>query len=35
MESWRHDYNTFRPHTSLGNFTPDEFREKHSKAGIL
>ena len=25
VEDWRHDYNTQRPHTSLGNRTPREF----------
>jgi len=22
IENWRHDYNTFRPHSSLNNFPP-------------
>jgi len=25
IENWRRDYNTFRPHRSLGNRTPEEF----------
>lgn len=25
IEAWRRDYNEFRPHSSLGNMTPDEF----------
>ena len=25
IEDWRRDYNAFRPHTSLGNRTPEEF----------
>ena len=25
IESWRLDYNTVRPHSSLGNLTPEEF----------
>ena len=25
IEAWRVDYNTRRPHTSLGGLTPDEF----------
>lgn len=29
IEAWRRDYNSFRPHTSLGNLTPDQFREQH------
>jgi putative transposase len=28
IESWRIDYNTKRPHTSLGNLTPEEFAGK-------
>jgi putative transposase len=24
LEAWRHDYNHFRPHSSLGNRTPTE-----------
>jgi putative transposase len=29
IEAWRRDYNSFRPHTSLGDLTPDLFREQH------
>ncbi len=29
IEEWRVDYNTFRPHSSLGNLTPEEFAAKH------
>lgn len=25
IETWRNDYNTFRPHSSLNNLTPEEF----------
>jgi len=25
VESWRRDYNEERPHSSLGNATPEEF----------
>ena len=25
IEDWRRDYNEFRPHSSLGYMTPDEF----------
>ena len=25
IEGWRQDYNTFRPHSSLGNLTPEEY----------
>lgn len=28
IESWRHDYNENRPHSSLGNLTPAEFKTK-------
>jgi transposase InsO family protein len=26
---WRDEYNTFRPHSSLGNLTSREFAEQH------
>lgn len=29
LESWRLDYNRARPHSSLGNLTPEEFAQKH------
>ena len=29
---WRKDYNEFRPHSSLGNLTPEEYRKKHLKS---
>lgn len=29
-EAWRKEYNGFRPHSSLGNLTPEQFREKHT-----
>ena len=29
IEAWRKDYNGFRPHSSLGNMTPEQFREQH------
>ncbi len=28
-EAWRKDYNEVRPHSSLGNLTPQEFARKH------
>jgi len=28
IETWRHDYNHFRPHSSLGGKTPTEFAEQ-------
>ena len=28
IESWRIEYNTERPHSSLGNLTPEEFAER-------
>jgi len=31
LERWRHDYNTIRPHGSLGRKTPAEFAEAHNK----
>jgi len=35
IENWRCQYNTFRPHRSLGNLTPEEFAEKHKSEEIL
>jgi putative transposase len=29
IEAWRQHYNAVRPHSSLGNLTPIEFRAKH------
>ena len=29
IEAWRIEYNSYRPHSSLGNATPDEFTGKH------
>ncbi len=31
VEDWRIDYNQNRPHSSLGNLTPDEYRTDYSK----
>lgn len=31
VEEWRVDYNLNRPHSSLGNLTPEEFRQDHIK----
>ncbi len=37
VEGWRTEYNTYRPHSSLGGLTPDEYRAnwdaKHQKSG--
>lgn len=30
-EEWRMDYNVNRPHSSLGNLTPEEFHQNHIK----
>lgn len=30
IESWRQDYNTVRPHSSLNNLTPNEFASYHA-----
>lgn len=30
IEAWRREYNGFRPHSSLGDLTPEQFRERHS-----
>ncbi len=35
IERWRQDYNEFRPHSSLGDRTPCEFRLAHLEAGNL
>ena len=31
IEDWRMDYNLIRPHSSLGNLTPEEFRLDYTK----
>ena len=31
LEAWRKDYNEHRPHSSIGNLTPNEFVEKSQK----
>jgi putative transposase len=31
LDAWRRDYNTHRPHSSLGNLTLKEFRELQEK----
>lgn len=35
IEGWRVEYNEFRPHSSLGNLTPIQFRNRHQEAGNL
>lgn len=35
IELWRIDYNRFRPHSSLGDLTPEEFRDQHLEAGVF
>lgn len=30
IEAWRQEYNSFRPHSSLGDLTPEQFRKKFS-----
>ena len=32
IESWREEYNTFRPHSSLDDLTPKEFAEQQAKS---
>jgi putative transposase len=34
IEAWRSDYNEHRPHSSLGNLTPQEFVEQVAKSGL-
>lgn len=31
IEAWRYDYNEQRPHSSLGNLTPNEFVKQGQK----
>jgi putative transposase len=31
IEAWRHDYNHFRPHSSLGDITPAQFIEEYEQ----
>ena len=35
IETWRMEYNQYRPHSSLDNLTPEEFYQQHQKAGNL
>jgi len=37
IEQWRQDYNRFRPHSALGNITPEEFAERasHSRKSLF
>lgn len=32
VENWRRHYNEVRPHSSLGNLTPTEFKRQHDGA---
>jgi putative transposase len=32
IETWRQDYNRNRPHSSLGDMTPEEYRRHHEEA---
>ncbi|MCH7519669.1 MAG: transposase, partial [Candidatus Dadabacteria bacterium] len=32
IETWRRDYNEFRPHSALDNMTPEEYVKKHLKS---
>lgn len=32
LEAWRNDYNMIRPHSSLGDLTPQEFAVKHRES---
>lgn len=34
LNAWKLDYNDYRPHSSLGNLTPNEFIEMQSKKQI-
>ncbi|WP_370569554.1 integrase core domain-containing protein [Legionella sp. MW5194] len=35
IEEWRQDYNDFRPHSSLNNLTPNQFRQKISDVNFF
>jgi len=35
VEAWRRDYNGSRPHSSLGNLTPEEFRKSCTQDMII
>jgi len=39
LEAWRIDYNTTRPHSSIGNLAPEEYARRHKNGlqedGIL
>lgn len=32
IETWRHEYNDFRPHSALENLTPNDFVAKHQES---
>ncbi|TXF74815.1 transposase [Chryseobacterium sp.] len=34
LDVWKEDYNSYRPHGSLGNLTPKEFIENSQKKQI-
>ena len=34
VEAWRTDYNRTRPHSSLGNLTPEEFRRSQVRKTV-
>jgi putative transposase len=35
IETWRREYNEFRPHSSLDDLTPLQFMQQHQDAGNL
>lgn len=35
IENWRNEYNTDRPHSSLGNLTPEEFAKGSAPIGVF
>ena len=35
IESWRMEYNQYRPHSSLDDLTPEEFYQQHQQARNL
>ena len=35
IEAWREEYNSFRPHSSLNDLTPNQVIEMYKRARIL
>jgi putative transposase len=35
IQSWKHDYNNYRPHSSLGNLTPAAFARSLEEKNLI